>query len=161
MSEPCIEINIPEQTLKLLDQGRCVLRFIVSTAANGAGERKNSFCTPRGEHEIAEMIGADAENNTVFVGRQATGEIYSPALRQQFPDRDWILTRILWLRGLQPGVNQGGEVDTYDRYIYIHGSPDDVAMGRPGSIGCIRMRNADIVQLYTRVKPGVKVMIKG
>ncbi len=159
MTDKRIEISIAEQRLQLLEGDQPVLEFSVSTASNGAGERINSFCTPRGRHEIAAMIGAAAENNTVFVGRVASGEIYSPALREQYPDRDWILTRILWLRGLEAGFNQGGEVDTWARYIYIHGSPDDVAMGVPGSIGCIRMRNKDIVALFEQAHVGMRVNI--
>jgi lipoprotein-anchoring transpeptidase ErfK/SrfK len=108
---------------------------------------------------IAEKIGAGVPPNTVFVERQPTGEIYTPELRARFPQRDWILTRILWLAGAEPGKNQGGDVDTYRRYIYIHGSPDEVAMGMPGSRGCIRMRNADVVDLFDRVEVGTKVLI--
>ena len=100
----------------------------------------DSECTPRGNHIIADKIGNNAKVNTVFVGRKPTGEIYTPKLHKQFPDRDWILTRILWLRGTEPGCNLGGKVDSYDRYIYIHGSPDTVEMGKPGSRGCIRMK---------------------
>lgn len=159
MSEQRIEISISQQNLKLIDNNRLSQEYSISTALNGAGERMNSFCTPRGQHEIAEKIGAGVAPNTVFVGRHPTGEIYTPSLREQFPDRDWILTRIMWLRGLEAGFNQGGEVDTFARYIYIHGSPDDVDMGTPGSIGCVRMRNADIVELFERVEVGVRVCI--
>lgn len=120
----------------------------------------HSGCTPRGKHVIAEKIGGGAEINTVFVGRCPTGEIYSPALRRQHPGRDWILTRILWLRGVERGVNRGGEVDSYNRYIYIHGAPDDVPMGTPGSAGCIRMRNKDIIALFERVQVGTPVKIQ-
>jgi lipoprotein-anchoring transpeptidase ErfK/SrfK len=136
-------------------------RYSVSTAANGPGERRGSYCTPRGRHVVRAKIGAGAAFNTVFVGRRPTGEIWSPALAEAFPRRDWILTRILWLCGQEPGFNRFGEVDTMRRYIYIHGSPDTVPMGRPGSIGCVRMRNYEIVDLFDLVAPGTPVQISG
>ncbi len=119
----------------------------------------DSECTPRGQHVIAEKIGAGCEVNAVFVGRQATEELYTPELRRNNPGRDWILTRILWLRGCEPGRNQGGMVDSYNRYIYIHGTPDDVDMNKPGSRGCIRLRNRDIIDLFDRVDEGTAVNI--
>ena len=154
-----IEISIAEQSLKLFDGDRCLRTYEVSTGLNGVGEQQDSYCTPRGRHIIAEKIGAGCEPNTVFVGRRPTGEIYSPALRQAGQDRDWILTRILWLEGMEEGRNRGGEVDSRNRYIYIHGSPDDVAMGTPGSRGCIRMRNHDVMELFDQVEVGVPVVI--
>lgn len=154
-----IEINLGQQTLCLKDAQTTVKQYSVSTAKNGAGELMDSECTPRGRHLIAEKIGTDAEINSVFVGRVNTGEIYSPALRAQSPDRDWILTRILWLSGCQPEYNQGGKVDSHDRYIYIHGTPDDVDMGKPGSRGCVRMRNSDIIELFDLVEVGTGVQI--
>lgn len=154
-----IEINIGKQTLSLYEDGRLIREYSVSTAKNGAGEQMDSECTPRGEHIIAEKIGADAPLNTVFVGRQATGELYTPELRQQSPERDWILTRILWLSGCEEGRNRGGSVDTHDRYIYIHGSPDDVRMGMPGSHGCIRMSNHDVVELFNQIEESTRVLI--
>jgi lipoprotein-anchoring transpeptidase ErfK/SrfK len=157
-----IEISIPEQTLSLYDgAGPPVRRYAVSTAANGPGEKRGSYCTPRGDHVIRAKIGGRAAWNTVFVGRRPTGEIWSPALAEAFPKRDWILTRILWLCGRQPGFNRFGDVDTMRRYIYIHGSPDTVPMGRPGSIGCVRMRNYEIVDLFDLVRPGTPVHIAG
>lgn len=155
-----IEISIGEQTLALYRDAERVRRYSVSTARNGAGERQDSFCTPRGEHVIAEKIGAGCAAGTVFVGRQPTGEIYSPELRQAAPERDWILTRILWLDGCEDGVNRGGEVDSKRRYIYIHGAPDDVELGVPGSRGCIRMRNSDIIELFDDVAAGTPVSIR-
>ena len=156
-----IEIDIGAQTLRVLRSGELLKEYRVSTAKNGAGERIDTGCTPRGLHVVAEKIGEGAAPGTVFVGRRPTGEIYSAALRQQNPGRDWILTRILWLSGTEPGRNQGGEVDTYNRYIYIHGAPDDVPMGAPGSAGCIRMRNADVAELFELVPPYTEVEIKG
>ena len=158
---PRIEISIPRQTLVLYDDHGAKLReYSVSTAKNGAGEMRGSYCTPRGGHVIRAKIGAGAPANTVFVARRPTGEVWSPELAAKFPNRDWILTRILWLSGCEPGFNRFGEVDTMRRYIYIHGSPDAVAMGTPGSIGCVRMRNADIIELYDLVPPGTSVEIR-
>src|SRR5690606_27792987 len=141
------QINIDDQTLKLFDGNELIRKYPVSTAKNGPGELMDSECTPRGAHVISEKIGAGYAPGTVFVSRQATGELFTPDLRKQFPDRDWLLTRSLRLCGTEPGCNQGGNVDSHDRYIYIHGSPDDVEMGRPGSRGCIRMRNEDVMDL--------------
>lgn len=147
-----IRIGLPAQTLELLDaSGNLLKRYAVSTAAKGAGERYGSFCTPRGRHIVRAKIGAGATANTVFVRRRPTGEIWSPELGAANPGRDWILTRILWLSGCELGKNRLGAVDTMRRYIYIHGSPDNVAMGAPGSIGCVRMRNRDIVELFDLV----------
>jgi len=159
---PRIEISIPEQRLTLWgDDGRALERYPVSTARNGAGEREGSFCTPRGDHIVRAKIGAGQPLNTVFRGRRPTGEIWTPELGERFPGRDWILTRILWLSGSEVGKNRLGNVDTMRRYIYIHGSPDSVPMGKPGSIGCIRMRNRDIVDLFDRVPAGIPVGIAG
>ena len=155
-----IEISIPDQTLKLLaDDGREVKAYPVSTSKHGAGEVEGSFRTPRGKHIVRAKIGAGQPPNTVFRGRRATGEIWTPELGERFPGRDWILTRILWLSGREVGKNRLGNVDTMRRFIYIHGSPDSVPMGTPGSIGCIRMRNDDIVELFDRVPAGTPVTI--
>ncbi len=155
-----IVINIARQELHLSDAAGKLLRaYIVSTARNGAGERSGSLCTPRGRHVIRAKIGAGYPENTVFVGRRATGECYTPELGARFAERDWMLTRILWLSGCEPGINRLGDVDTMRRYIYIHGSPDSVELGKPGSIGCIRMRNRDIVELFDLVSAGTPVNI--
>ena len=147
-----IRISLPPQSLELHDErGTLLRRYLVSTARNGAGEQNGSFCTPRGRHIVRAKVGAGETANTVFVRRRPTGEIWTPQLAEQFPGRDWILTRILWLSGKEPGRNRLGEVDTMRRYIYLHGSPDAVAMGTPGSIGCVRMRNQDIVELFDLV----------
>ena len=144
-----IRISLPQQTLELHDErGTLLRRYLVSTAKNGAGEENGSFCTPRGRHVVRAKVGAGETANTVFVRRRPTGEVWTPQLAEEFPGRDWILTRILWLSGKEPGRNRLGEVDTMRRYIYLHGSPDTVAMGAPGSIGCVRMRNSDIIELF-------------
>lgn len=155
-----IGINTSSQTLDLKDdQGEFILSYSISSAHNGTGQARGSYCTPLGEHIVRAKIGAGLPENTVFVGRRPTGERYSPELSVQFPKRDWILTRIMWLSGREVGFNRLGNVDTMRRYIYIHGSPDSVQMGQPGSIGCIRMRNADIVELFDRVIAGTIVNI--
>lgn len=152
-----VHISIPDQTLSCFENGELRARYRVSTAKNGAGELMGSECTPRGWHRIYSRIGLDAAVNSVFVSRQWTGEIYTPELAAAHPERDWILTRILQLDGLEPGRNKGGEVDSLQRYIYIHGTPDSTPPGIPGSHGCIRMNNQDVVvfanwvQLDTRV----------
>ncbi len=157
---PRIEICIARQALSLFDAaGRKLSTYRVSTARNGPGEMRGSHCTPRGRHVVRAKIGSGAPLNTVFVARRPTGELWTPQLQMRYPGRDWILTRILWLSGSEPGVNRLGPVDTMRRYIYIHGSPDPVEMGKPGSIGCVRMRNADIVELFDRVPPGTPVVI--
>ena len=156
-----IEIDLTSQVLLLKTGTRIIKSYSISTARNGPGENQDSECTPRGRHAIAGKIGEGCLPNTIFVGREPTGELYTPELRRQFPDRDWIVTRILWLKGCEPGINQGGDVDTCRRYIYIHGAPDDVTMGRPGSRGCIRMRNRDVVELFDLVEPDTEVMIRG
>ena len=158
---PRIEISLAEQMLTLLDEaGRLVNSYPVSTSKNGPGEMKDSYCTPRGRHIIRAKIGAGAAENTIFVGRRASGEIYTAALGERYPGRDWILTRIFWLSGCEHGFNRLSKVDTMQRYIYIHGSPDSVRMGAPGSIGCIRMHNRDLLELFDLVEPGTTVEIE-
>lgn len=155
-----IEISIQHQTLTLFDNfGGVKAKYTVSTAANGVGSEKNSCRTPLGQHIIRAKIGAGAAHNTVFRGRRATGEICTPELMEQFPDRDWILTRILWLSGKEVGFNRLGNVDTMQRYIYIHGTPESTEMGKIGSHGCVRMRNADIIELFDLVEAGTPVLI--
>lgn len=157
---PHILIRIPDQTLTLFDdQDRLLRRYSVSTASKGPGEQRGSNCTPRGQHIIRARIGGGLPSGTVFVGRRPTGEIHTPELAAAHPGRDWILSRILWLSGREPGVNRLGDVDTMRRYIYIHGCPDSAPMGVPGSIGCVRMRNADIIELFDLVLAGTPVEI--
>lgn len=155
-----INIKIKQQLLDLYDnQGELLHSYAISTARNGPGQTQGSFCTPLGRHIVRARIGAGLPENTVFVGRRPTGELYTPELGARFPGRDWILTRILWLSGCEVGHNRLGEVDTMRRFIYIHGSPDTVAMGTAGSIGCIRMRNRDIIDLFERTAVGTSVEI--
>jgi lipoprotein-anchoring transpeptidase ErfK/SrfK len=147
-----LHVSVASQTLAVLgEDGEVLHEFPVSTALAGVGEVSGSYRTPRGTHLIRAKIGAGQPENTVFVRRRPTGEVWTPELAEAFPGRDWILTRILWLSGCEPGRNRLGEVDTMRRYVYIHGSPASVEMGVPGSHGCIRMRNADIVELFDLV----------
>jgi L,D-transpeptidase YbiS len=154
-----IRIDAAKQELSLLDGDRVIKRYAVSTAKNGLGEKNGSFCTPRGRHIIRAKIGAGQPLGTVFVRRRPTGEVWTPEMHAKYPGRDWILTRILWLSGKEPGKNRLGDVDTMRRYIYIHGSHDLAEMGKPGSIGCVRMRNKEIVELYELVPPYTAVEI--
>jgi lipoprotein-anchoring transpeptidase ErfK/SrfK len=154
-----IVIDVPSQILYLLSGNDVLVQYDVSTGIAGLGEHENTNQTPRGRHIIRAKIGAGCQMNTVFVSRRPTGEIYTPALAAQYPERDWILTRILWLGGLEPGFNRYGEVDTMKRYIYIHGTPDENPMSIPLSHGCIRMHGHDLVDLFDRVSAGVPVYI--
>ncbi len=154
-----LNISIVEQQLIWIIDQKIVARYEVSTAKNGAGEFRNSGCTPRGWHQIRARIGATLPINSVLVARRWTGEIYHSALAKRFPQRDWILSRILWLGGLEPYRNRYGEVDSTWRYIYIHGSPDESFNGQPQSHGCIRMKNADIIQLFSQIHSQTRVYI--
>lgn len=157
--ESYLHISIAQQRLYVLERGMALREFPVSTAKNGTGERRGSGCTPRGWFCVRAKIGAAMPLGTVFKGRRPTGEIYTQELGAQFPGRDWILTRILWLSGLEPGMNRYGEVDTAWRYIYIHGSPDAGVDGTPQSHGCVRMRSEDIAALFDRVPARTVVWI--
>lgn len=155
-----LKVNIANQTMEMLENDKTLRVYTISTAKNGPGELMHSECTPRGLHIIRAKIGHNCPPNTVFVGRRPTGEIYSPELRSGFPKRDWILTRILWLSGLEPERNRLGRVDTMQRYIYIHGCPDEDVMGIPSSHGCVKMRNEDVIELFNNVPVGTRVLIE-
>ena len=163
MSGYYIEVDSRLQQLYLWepfpDGDMLIRQYPVSTAANGLGERSGSYCTPRGRHRIAEKIGAGAPLGAAFKARQPTGEIWTRELDAENPGRDWILTRILWLEGLEPGRNKGGTVDSHARYIYIHGTNEEHRLGTPASHGCIRMKNADVAELFELVKVGTEVRI--
>lgn len=155
-----IFISANQQKMHCFDNDQPYRSYMISTGKNGLGEQKGSERTPRGWHRIHSRIGLDAVINSVFVHRQWTGEIYTPELAAQSPGRDWILTRILQLDGLEEGRNKGGEVDSLERYIYIHGTPDTSELGKPGSRGCIRMRNLDLIELVDWVKIDTRVCIE-
>lgn len=147
-----LRVSLSCQTLEVLDgEGRVLRCYPISTAAKGAGELQGSFQTPRGRHRVRAKIGAGCPLGTVFSGRRPTGEIWTPELEAAHPGRDWILTRILWLSGCEPGFNRLGCVDTMRRYIYIHGTADTTPLGQPLSHGCIRMGNRDIMELFDLV----------
>lgn len=154
-----LDISIAEQRMRLLQAGHTLVDYPVSTAKKGPGQQKGSECTPIGWHSIRAKIGADQPVNAVFKARRPTGEIYSPQLAVEYPERDWILSRILWLGGLEPGFNRYGDVDSAWRYIYIHGTPDAGMRGLPESHGCIRMLNVDVIDLFDRICAGCKVWI--
>ena len=157
-----IEVSLSLQICRVLldnEELSCLFEAPVSTAKNGPGELKGSECTPRGRHEIRAYIGAGLPDKSIFVARRPTGQIYTEALSAELPSRDWILTRILWLSGLEVGRNRLANVDTMQRYIYIHGCPDSFPMGKPLSHGCIRMHNRDLLLLFDLVKVGTKVTI--
>lgn len=154
-----IVIHLSGQRLDLFEAEKCIRSYSVSTAKNGAGQGAGTERTPLGRHVIQSKIGTGCAENTVFVGRKPTGELYSPDLAQAEPDRDWVLTRVLWLSGTEEGFNLGGDTDTHSRFIYVHGCPDSEPMGIPLSHGCIRMHNADVIELYDLVEPGNQVHI--
>jgi len=155
-----ILVDLAAQTLMLLEGDQVRRQYRVSTARNGPGEQQDSGCTPRGLHRVRIRIGAGCPEGAVFVGCRATGEIYDAELAAQYPGRDWILTRILWLTGLESGRNRGRYVDTLRRYIYIHGCPDTEPMGMPCSHGCSRMRNRNLIELFDLVPTGTLVEIR-
>lgn len=154
-----LHISLADQRLYGFAQGELRVRLAVSTARNGAGERNGSSCTPRGLHQVRAKIGAGLPQGAVLSSRRWTGEVWSEALHARFPGRDWILSRILWLSGCEPGFNRLGQVDTFRRYIYLHGTPDTEPMGVPLSHGCIRMRNSDLVPLFDRIQVHCRVRI--
>lgn len=154
-----VRISLGEQVLRLINGGGCVAEYRVSTAARGAGCESGSYCTPLGQHVIRACIGAGLPPGAVLVGRRPTGEVWTPQLAERYPERDWVLSRILWLSGCERGVNRLGSVDSMRRYIYIHGTADDAPMGKPLSHGCIRMTNNDVCDLFERVQTGTPVQI--
>lgn len=155
-----IVISIAKQEMTCFDEDYPVSIQPVSTAKKGVGEKKDSLCTPRGWHKIHALLGKDYPINSVLVGRKWTGELYTEELAAQYPKRDWILTRIIQLDGLEPGRNKGGQVDTLERYIYLHGTPDSCVLGIPGSHGCIRMNNSEIIKLVNWAETGTLVYIQ-
>lgn len=159
MPSATLFISIAQQSLRLVLPSGAERTFAVSTAANGAGCRRGSYCTPLGRHRVRLKIGEGCPVGAVFRARRPTGEIYGPELAQQHPGRDWVLTRILWLDGMEPGVNRGGDVDSLRRFIYIHGTADEHAIGRPASHGCVRMRAGDLLEVFDAVEVGAEVVI--
>jgi hypothetical protein len=155
-----VRVDLASQKLLLLEEGYIIARYDISSAANGVGTAPGSECTPAGDHRIRLKIGEGCPLNTVFVGRRPTGEIFSEELAKAYPDRDWILTRILWLTGVEPAVNRFGACDTLKRFIYIHGTAEEELLGQPVSHGCIRMGNSDMIELYNAVSNNTLVSIQ-
>lgn len=160
LNTPYLLVNTLEQKLYLYHYNQVKKTYLVSTAKAGLGEKNGSEKTPRGQHIIRAKIGESCPINTVFIGRRPTGEIYTPDLAAKHPKRDWILTRILWLSGLEKGKNRLGEIDTMQRYIYIHGTPDSEPLGIPLSHGCIRMHNEELLELFQNIPPLTKITIE-
>jgi lipoprotein-anchoring transpeptidase ErfK/SrfK len=158
MAIESIEINLKTQNCRVIATGG-VRDYACSTALNGPGEQEGSGCTPRGSHRIRAIVGLGEPESAVFVARRPTGELWTEELHDAYPNRDWILGRILWLCGNEPGVNRGGRVDSQRRFIYIHGTPPSEPMGVPMSHGCVRMRLQDICELADDVSPGTLVSI--
>ncbi|MDD5228999.1 MAG: L,D-transpeptidase [Methylococcales bacterium] len=155
-----LHISTQLQQLEIIINSKITKSYPISTAKNGVGEIKGSGCTPCGWHYVRAKIGDLQPLNSVFIARRPTGEIYNIELSKNYPNRDWILTRILWLDGLEAGKNRYGNVHTASRYIYIHGCPDELILGQPESHGCIRMKNIDILDLFNRILVGTKVFIE-
>ena len=153
-----IFVSIADQSLSL-NSHKEDITYPVSTAKLGPGEEKNSYCTPRGKHIIRAKIGNNASRGEIFKSRRSTGEVFSKH-KHNDKNNDWILTRILWLSGIEKGKNRLGNVDTMQRYIYIHGVPDDVPLNVPRSKGCINMNNDDVIELFDLVDIGTSVLIK-
>lgn len=154
-----IVIDLAQQHLLLWQGEQLLADYDISSAEAGAGEQQGSGCTPRGKHYIRAKIGEGLPEYAVLRGRRFTGEVWDEEQSRLSPERDWILSRILWLCGLEPGFNRGGSVDSMRRFIYIHGTPDTEPMGIPRSHGCIRMRNRDVIDLFDRVDAGCPVLI--
>jgi len=152
-----IRISIAEQMLYHRDAAGVWMRYPISTASKGAGNQRDSFQTPLGKHRICNKIGANMPMMTAFRAREPI-QIYEHG--NDNPKQDWILTRILWLGGMQTGINKRGQVDTHARYIYIHGTHDEAHIGTPVSHGCIRMKNNDIIHLFERCRLGESVYIR-
>ena len=133
--------------------------YSISTALKGIGQNKNSFQTPIGTHYIRAKIGKDLPPLSIFEARRPTGRIWNKEDAESYPNQDWVLSRILWLSGKELGVNRLGSLDTMQRFIYIHGTPDESQLGEPLSHGCIRMSNDDVIELFDLVFAGTIVHI--
>jgi lipoprotein-anchoring transpeptidase ErfK/SrfK len=156
-----IRINVTEQKLYLVDEAGATMReYPVSTSKYGVGNENGSEKTPLGLHRIKNKIGGAMPANMVFIGREPRGLLEDCISEGVELPEDVITSRIMWLEGMEPGRNQGGYVDTYNRYIYIHGTSEEDKIGTPASIGCIRMRNQDVIDLYRLVEIGTEVLIE-
>jgi hypothetical protein len=154
-AERLLVVHIGTSTLQFYRNGRLAKTYVISTSSRPPSNRKHSLGTPRGLHEIAERIGAGQPAGVVFESRIPTGRHFS----EMAEDGNLITSRILWLRGLEPGINRGGNVDSYSRHIYIHGTNHEEKLGSPSSAGCVLMRNLDVIELYEEVRAGDWVWI--
>lgn len=159
-SDTFLHVSIKQQQLKIITNSKITKSYPISSAKNGTGEIKGSECTPCGWFKIRAKVGDSKPLNSVFVARRPTGQIYNSDLAREFPNKDWILTRILWLDGLEAGKNRYGDVHTASRYIYIHGTPNHLVQGIPESHGCIRMKNEDILELFDFIPVSTRVFIE-
>lgn len=151
-------VSIAKQKLALMQADHVIHEYSISTATRGPGEQSGSYQTPRGWHEVIAKFGDELPLNTYFTARRPQG-VWSAAQAAD-PERDWVLTRILWLGGLECGTNFGGDVDTQRRYIYIHGTASEDKLGQPASHGCIRMANVDVITVFERTPIFTRVLIK-
>ncbi|GED21960.1 L,D-transpeptidase [Halomonas halmophila] len=158
-AETWVEIDVDAQQLTLHQGREALWSCAVSTGAAGTGELDGSGATPLGWHYVRAAIGEGNPCGTVYRGRRLTGEVFDEQLAAAHPERDWILTRILWLCGLEPGRNRGGRVDSQRRYIYLHGTPSDQPMGVPASHGCVRLRDPDLLAVFRHAVPGTPVWL--
>jgi lipoprotein-anchoring transpeptidase ErfK/SrfK len=155
-----IEIDISLQRLYLVDNSTIISSYPISSSKYGEGSKQNSFKTPLGSHMIKEMIGDQVPKNTIFISRINTQREAKIIHDQENSDNDYVTTRIMWLDGLEDGKNKGKGVDSYNRYIYIHGTHEEGLIGQKASHGCIRMFNSDVIELFSVVKKGTKVYIR-
>ena len=154
-----VVISISQQRLLLLESGIPVRSYIVSTSRYGAGSEEGSYKTPIGQHRIRKKIGDDAEIGTIFKSRENTQEVAQIVQEPVFTDDDFVTSRIMWLDGQEMGLNKGEGIDSFQRYIYIHGTHEEGLLGQPASKGCIRMFNADVIELYEYLPEGTLVVI--
>ena len=159
-AETSIQVNISEQRLYLLKFNEVLVSYPISSSSYGEGQQENSYKTPLGNHIIKEMIGSSAAKDTIFISRINTKRAASLIKEPIDTDNDYVTSRIMWLEGEEEGFNKGGSVDSYHRYIYIHGTQEEGLIGSKASHGCIRMFNNDVIDLFQRVNIGTKVLIK-
>lgn len=158
-TDTIVLVNIAQQQLLVVSNNNILKTYTVSTAKAGTGAEKNSNKTPLGIHRIKNKIGHNAPLGTIFFARKASGQIAKIYTDTTDTPKDYVTTRILWLDGLEPDKNKGGNIDSYERYIYIHGTHEEGLLGKPMSMGCIRMKNADVIALFNMVKEGTLVAI--